>query len=190
MWPPFDPGKGHARRWLIQAREAIARACRRRCVLPEQALIPLTGQPARLPCTSPPVTAGGRSGVARRNALAISLGFSLLPDVRRSSDGPDVDLARWCELGGDLLAARVLPAGRGMGCKVCGSALRPTPRVGNRLGVLRGHRRLYLISEAVPGPGGALDVNCLCGTQVCRPRLARLRSVTWSEQGSVLVDGQ
>ena len=49
-----------------------------------------------------------------RNAFAVSPGFSLLPDVRRPSDGPGVDLARrspaWCKLGGDLLAARVLPA--------------------------------------------------------------------------------
>jgi hypothetical protein len=80
-----------------------------------------------------------RLGLTRRNALAISPGFSMLPGVRRPSDGPDVDLVRcyiaWCKLRDDLLAARVLPA-------------RPTCREG----IIT---VLTLISEAVPGPGGA-----------------------------------
>jgi hypothetical protein len=59
------------------------------------------------------------------------LGFSLLPAVRRPSDGPGVDLARrsltWCELGGDLLAARVLPAGPRGGVQGMRFSLAPHP---------------------------------------------------------------
>jgi hypothetical protein len=67
----------------------------------------------------------------RRNVLAASPNFSLLPDVRRPSDGPGVDLARrflaWCELGGDLLAARVLPASPRGGAQGIQSSLAPRP---------------------------------------------------------------
>jgi hypothetical protein len=34
-------------------------------------------------------------GLSGRNALAISPGFSMLPNVPRPSDGPDVDLVQW-----------------------------------------------------------------------------------------------
>jgi hypothetical protein len=72
-----------------------------------------------------------RIGVTRGNDLAASPGFSMLPDVRRPSDGPGVDLARRslarCELGGDLLAVRVLPASPRGGAQGMRSSLAPRP---------------------------------------------------------------
>jgi hypothetical protein len=50
-------------------------------------------RPARPPRTSPSAPAGGRIGFTRKHALAVSLGFSMLPDVRHPSDGPGVDLS-------------------------------------------------------------------------------------------------
>jgi hypothetical protein len=85
-----------ARRWLTQAREAIARAPRRRVVLPEQALIPLTGQLVR-PALRHLRQPGDAAALTRRNALATFLGFSLLPDVRRPHTSvPDPRLAKGC----------------------------------------------------------------------------------------------
>jgi hypothetical protein len=74
------------------------------------------------------------SRLTRGNVLAASPGFSLFPDVRRPSDGPGVDLAglpSWCELGGDLLAARVLRAGSCLACREeVAAAARPHLRSG------------------------------------------------------------
>jgi hypothetical protein len=56
--------------------------------------ISLTGQLVR-PAHRHLRQTDGFIGITRRNALATSPGFSILPDVSRPSDGPRVDLARW-----------------------------------------------------------------------------------------------
>jgi hypothetical protein len=142
---------------------ASARAPRRRVVLPEQALIPLTGQlvcPALRHLRQP----GDAAALTSRNAFAIFLGFSLLPDVRRPSDGPEVDLARCslgrCELGGDLLAARVLPASP--------SGWKPSRRAVRKSPLSRPHLR--------SGAGSGRSPGCelpLWHTSVPDPRLAK-----------------
>jgi hypothetical protein len=52
-------------------------------------------RPARSPRAPSPASTGNAAELTRRNALATSSGFSILLDIRRPGDGPEIDLARW-----------------------------------------------------------------------------------------------